>query len=476
MLTASSLRASVFSPAWRWLGLALLALCVLSPPRAALAAEPQREGLRVSANHHYLERRDGTPFFYLGDTAWMLSQRLVREDVDRYLADRASKGFTVIQMVALFSLEKNAYGETPLLGRDPGRPNEAFFQHVDYIVRKAGSLGLFVGMLPSWGNLWKQVDGNAIFTPESAHAFGRFLGQRYRQQPIIWILGGDDNPVQPVEFQILDALAAGLKRGDGGTHLFTYHPRGPGRSSEFLHRAAWLDFNMSQSSHGARDHDNGLFSEADYRLEPKKPSLDGEPRYETIPIGFYWKNVDSFARFDDYDVRQAAYWSLLGGACGHTYGNNNVWQFYAGQGPGQISANQSWVESLDHPGAFQMRFVRRLFESRPYQKLEPRQSMIVDGPAEAGAKVRAARAADGSFAFIYSPRGAPFTIDQSIIAGPKLKKLWYDPRYGIAYWLHTGTTKAMQTYTPPTAGRGCDWILIVEDESQRFPALGATAP
>ncbi len=475
-LQLSPSSAALCRVARRWLGFWVVVLGVWWSPSAALSVETRSPGLRVSANRHYLERNDGSPFFYLGDTAWMLCQRLTREDVDRYLEDRASKGFTVIQMVALFSLDANAYGQAPLVSGDPERPNDAYFQHVDYVVKKAASLGLYVGMLPTWGHLWKQTEGRAIFSKDKAFSFGRFLGKRYGEQPIIWILGGDDNPTLPVERQIIDAMAAGLSQGDGGTHLRTYHPRGPGRSSELVHRAAWLDFNMSQSSHGARDHDNGLFSEADFRLKPEKPTVDGEPRYEAIPIGFYWSNVDRSARFDDYDVRQAAYWSLLAGACGHTYGNNNVWQFHTGERLGEIAGNQPWREALDHPGALQMRFVRRLFESRPFNKLEPRQSMILDGPAQGGAKIRAARATDGAFAFVYSPRGAPFTIDQSVIKGSRLKKLWYDPRYGVAYWLHTGSTKAIQTYTPPTEGRGCDWILIIEDEAEGFPALGATAP
>ncbi len=32
--------------------------------------------LQVSANHRYLQHTDGTPFFWLGDTGWLLSERL----------------------------------------------------------------------------------------------------------------------------------------------------------------------------------------------------------------------------------------------------------------------------------------------------------------------------------------------------------------------------------------------------------------
>jgi hypothetical protein len=267
-------------------------------------------------------------------------------------------------------------------------------------------------------------------------------------------------------------MAAGLKEGDSGNHLMTFHPRGPGRSGDLFHLAPWLDFDMNQSSHASRDHDSGLYAELDYRLDPPKPTLDGEPRYECIPVGFYLANMDRFDRFDSSDVRQAAYWSLLAGACGHTYGHNSVWQMWA---PGRrpiIFADIPWYEALDHPGAFQMGFVRRLFESRPFQKLEPCQSMILDGPRTGGGKIRAARAADGSFAFIYSPHGERFTVDQSRMTGEKLKEIWYDPRYGIAHRLHTTSTKGPQTYTPPTSGRGYDWILILEDEAASFPLPG----
>ena len=93
-------------------------------------------------------------------------------------------------------------------------------------------------------------------------------------------------------------------------------------------------------------------------LRISKPTLDGEPRYESIPVGFYFRNISKLDRFDDYDARQAAYWSVLAGACGHTYGNNNVWQMWTPDRKPALWANIPWHESLDTPGAFQMGFVR----------------------------------------------------------------------------------------------------------------------
>ncbi len=448
----------------------------------AVASVPGR--LRISDNHRYLQYENGKPFFYLGDTAWELFHRLTREEAIQYLANRSQKGFTVIQAVVLPPADgltvANAYGDLPLLQGSPTKPNEAYFRHVDFIVNKAQELGMFIGMLPTWGSHW--ASGKSIFTPISAREYGRILGARYKDKALIWILGGDRSITNDEERGIIDALAAGLTEGDGGAHLKTYHPIGPGLSSLKLNAASWLDFNMFQSSHAARDHDNGLYVEHDYALKPEKPTMDGEPRYEGIPIGFYLRGAGGIDRFDDYDVRQAAYWSLLAGACGHTYGNNNVWQMYkpgattsthAGDGVvrpdgalfggpgGLIGANVAWYEAMDHSGAFQMRYVRRLFESLPFTRLVPDQQIILNGPTTGGAKIRAARASDGSFAIIYSPRGESFTLDKSIVKADRQREMWYDPRYGTWYLIKEQDSWGIQTFTPPTNGRGNDWILVL---------------
>jgi hypothetical protein len=330
-------------------------------------------------------------------------------------------------------------------------------------------------MLPTWGSYWSSNQPKRnMFTPENARAFGKFLGHRYINKSIIWILGGDQNIKNENERKIIEAMAAGLKEGDSGNHLITFHPRGPGFSSDYFQQAEWLDFNMYQSSHGAHDHDNGLFAEHDYSLIPPKPTIDGEARYETVPVGFYFEGFNRQDLFDDYDCRQAAYWSLLAGACGHTYGDNSIWQMYSPDKEPVLLAAIPWYKALDHPGAFQMGLVRKLFESRPFQKLRPNQSIIKDGSLTGGGKIMAAMANDSSFAFIYSPRGEKFSIDKSWINAARINEIWYDPRYGIAYKIHSTDTKGIQTYTPPTIGRGNDWILIIENADLNFPLPNTT--
>lgn len=257
-------------------------------------------------------------------------------------------------------------------------------------------------------------------------------------------------------------MARGIRQGDGGRGLITYHPRGPSLSSPFFHEEPWLDFNMSQSSHAARDHDNGLFVEHDYRLKPVKPTLDGEPRYERIPVGFYLKGADRDDRFDAYDVRQAAWWAMMAGACGHTYGNNSVWQMASEKHRPVLWANAPWHEALDDPGATQMGHVRRLFERFPFRKLAPDRKLVVDGPPHGGAKVRALRATDGTLALVYTPRGEPVTVNLGLLKQEQTRASWYDPRTGKTSPLYTGDSISFQTFTPPTRGRGNDWVLVLE--------------
>ena len=89
--------AAVSAPPGPALVLAGVAAAVGGP---ATAAHP-RPTLEIAPGGRHLQTSEGKPFFYLGDTAWALFHRLTREEAEIYLRDRADKGFTVIQAVAL---------------------------------------------------------------------------------------------------------------------------------------------------------------------------------------------------------------------------------------------------------------------------------------------------------------------------------------------------------------------------------------
>ncbi|HAX95350.1 MAG TPA: endoglucanase, partial [Prolixibacteraceae bacterium] len=211
--------------------------------------------LKVSNDHSYIVTASDDPFFWLGDTAWEMIHRLDREEVDRYLTDRANKGFTLIQTVILAELDglntPNAYGEKPLVNNDPTQLNDKYFQHVDYVLKKAGKLGLYIGLLPTWGDKFnkKWGTGPEIFNPENAKIYGKLLAQRYlRHNNVIWILGGDRALENETHYAVIRAMAQGIREVDK-QHLITYHPVGAKRATDFLKEDPWLDLDMFQSGH-----------------------------------------------------------------------------------------------------------------------------------------------------------------------------------------------------------------------------------
>lgn len=429
--------------------------------------------LQISTNGRYLEYADGSPFFYLADTAWELFHRLNREEARHYLSNRARKGFTVIQAVVLAEFDglhtPNAYGECPLIDDDPARPNEKYFAHVDEIVRLAAGLGLQIGMLPTWGDKVGPKSwgiGPEVFTPANAYTFGAFLGDRYRNEPIIWVLGGDRPVETEVQRSVWRSMAAGIGTEDGGNHLITFHPTGGRSSSEYVHDEEWLDFNMLQSGHNARHSPNYKMVLADRDRQPIKPVLDGEPRYEDHPID--WK-PETFGWFTDADVREATYWSLFAGACGITYGCHDIWQFWH-PGLDPISfARTDWRVAIDLPGSNQMPYARALYESRPFTRLAPYQEAIAGGDAIGGEQVRVARSDDGTFLFVYLPEGAPVTLHMDAISGSRVKAHWLDPRTGEWSTIGPFANTGEQAFTPPTHGDGQDWVLVLDDSGKNYP-------
>ncbi len=438
---------------------------------ALLAALPS---LSVSTNHRFLVTPDGKPFFYLADTGWELFHRLDRRQALEYLDTRAAQKFTVIQAVALAELDgvtdPNAQGDLPLVDKDPTRPaitpganprdakQYDYWDHVDFIVDEANRRGLYLALLPTWGNF---VKDEPMITGANAQAYGEFLGKRYGKKGIIWVLGGDRTPAgfEDVWRTLARGIAIGVSgREDYTRVLMTLHPRGSETSSTWFHADEWLDFNMHQTGHRQADATQCWAKiAADYARTPVKPVMDGEPLYEDHPVAFKAKELGySF----DAHVRQRAYWDVFSGAFGHTYGNHAVWQMY---GPGRKPRNGPltyWNDALRRPGAEQMRHLRALVESRPLLTLVPDQTLVTD--ALAGADHVSGARGDG-YSFIYSGQGRRFSANLGKTAGRRVRASWFNPRSGSLAAIDTFDNTGTREFVPPSEGFGSDWVLILDD-------------
>jgi hypothetical protein len=334
-------------------------------------------------------------------------------------------------------------------------------------------------LLPTWGDKWNigKGAGPQVFTPENAEAYGAFLGRRYRDvSNIIWILGGDRPIDNDTHRGVIRAMSRGLRAGDGGAHLQTFHPPGGQGSSTWFHDEPWLDFNMRQNGHVAEF--TGRYSRirADYDRTPVKPVLDGEPIYEDHPVSF---NAANLGHSISSDVRRAAYWDLFTGAFGHTYGHHSVWGFWTLERKPVNSPLLPWDEAIHQPGALQMQHARALLESRPFLTRVPADDVIVDGrvptsmPGAGRYRFVATRDADGSYAMVYAPVGRPFVVRMSAVSGGTARAWWFNPRTGGATGLGTFPTTGERLFVPPDPGEMIDWVLVLDDASRGFGAPGA---
>lgn len=428
--------------------------------------------LKVTDNGRYLSTTDGEPFFWLGDTGWLLFSKLNRKETKRYLEDRRQKGFNVIQVMVLHDLSAtDAYGDSALAGGDVARPRIIegnaygkgdqydYWDHVDYVVDQAAKYGIYMAMVPVWGSNVKA----GLISREQARQYAAFLAERYKDKSnIIWLNGGDTKGSDSTA--IWNIIGSTLHEKAPG-HLVTFHPFGRTQSASWFQAATWLDFNMFQSGHRRYDQDVSGYGEDNWKYvydacckEPVKPVLDGEPSYEGIPQGLH---DTTQPRWTAKDVRRYAYWSVFAGACGHTYGDNAVMQMHKPSDKGSAyGAKQYWYEALNAPGAGQMKYLKKLMLSRPYFERIPDSSLVVNQ----GIRYNYLAATRGKdYAFIYTYNGREIKVNMGKIEGQKVKASWYNPRNGNTRSIGSYTNSGTRNFDPPGEERaGNDWVLILD--------------
>lgn len=430
--------------------------------------------LTVDASGHYFTN-GRQPFFWLGDTAWLLLSHLSLEEAYLYLKNRQEKGFNVIQATLIHEWPQvNLNQQSALINEDFSQPaiESGYWQHVVKIVAMAQELGLYMALLPTWGGNVK----NGHLTLDNVDPYLDFLLTTFKDfDNIIWLLGGDvKGDVAP---ELFNHMGERLKKESPAT-LVGFHPFGRTTSSQWFQQASWLDFNLFQSGHrrydqitlGAWDdnqssdlncgEDNYRYVEHDRALTPAKPTVDGEPSYEQIVQGLhdfsqpYWQA---------WDVRRYAYWSVFAGAAGHTYGANAVMQFYQANGePGAYGVKNDWQVEMNYVGAGCMTHLKTLMESVDYTHGAPAQGLIVTGSGEKYQHLSVF--AGDSFLLAYDYLGTAFTLDLTNYAAP-LTLHWFDPLTGTRHYSGTVPNGKAVSFVPPVKLEGHpDWVLVLTSQ------------
>lgn len=449
-------------------------------------AEMQR--LRVSDNQRFLVKEDGTPFFWMGDTAWSIPT-VNPSDMVYYMDDRAQRGFNVIQIDADSYGAPNYAGERPFKNNNPGATtnpndwaNEAWWQYLDSIISEAENRGMYVCLINMWGAVLdanRDYWGGYLFfggDTTNAYRFGNWLGNRYKNRTnVIWSVAGEyaaiNRYVEPInsgQKSLFNAVAQGLEDAHAGSQIVTIH------SGDYFHSEAWLDFNMLQTGHKP---DNIVIGRPEtyeyvaesYGLTPAKPVVVGEMVYEAYP------------GITPAVVRRKTYWSVFAGGFGVTYGHvcietmNNPFGTFANI-PEICNINGRWKDTLAAPGGSQMRHLRSLMESMPdYLSRIPDQSIILSGLGSGVTHVQATRDAGGKYALVYVPDGHNVTVDMDKISGSSVDASWYNPQDGTYAPIGNFSNRGSQQFDPPgTPAEGNDWVLVLEKNgnSEKIIRLG----
>jgi hypothetical protein len=411
--------------------------------------------VRVGPDHRHLVDQSGTPLLIQGDAPWSLISGLTKEEAEQYLENRRRKGFNSIMVNLIehkFRGPVNRYGDGPFTTPgDFSTPNEKYFAHADWVLRKAAEKGIQVFLAPIYlgyiGTDEGWIEETLANGPEKCRAWGQYVGKRYRDfDNLVWLMGGDRNPETALED--VNAIALGIREFDS-RHIFTAHCHPENSAVDQYKGGGWLDFNTTYT----------------YEIVHRKLMRDYN-RTPAMPFVLIESSYEGEHNASAVQIRRQAYWAVLCGATGQFMGNRPIWLFDPG-----------WQAALDSTAAEDMTRLKALFTSRHWYKLIPdeihdeKHEVVVDGLGEFRGLdyLAAARTADGGTVIAYMPTARPITVDMTKIAGKTATAWWFNPRTGKSDPAGNFPTSGKKRFTPPGEG---DWLLVLDDASRKMSAPG----
>jgi hypothetical protein len=408
----------------------------------------QHGAVRVSKDGSHLEHADGTPFFWLGDTAWNGPLMSKAEDWDKYLNDRVAKKFTAIQFVTTQwrTAPTNLEGEVAFTGIDKIQINPAFFKRMDARIDALNAKGLLAVPVLLWAI--RGAENPGWYLPEDqAILMEKYLVARYGAHHVVWIPAGDTT-YREANGEKWRRIARAVF-GDDSHAPIVMHPQGMQSYVENYKDEKWLDIIGYQSGHGDNDaalkwiHSGPIAKEA--QQFTTRPFINLEPPYEDH-IAYQSKQ-----RHTDFTVRRASYWSLLNApTAGLTYGAHGVWSWEVEPKEPLLHKGtgiaKPWFDAMNLPGSLQMKFLHEFFASLKWWELRPAPSLVASQSSDPAKFIAAAKTRSGDVAVLYFPAGGEITINNTKQAQ------WFDPRTG--QW-QTANSQSGKFQTPNTQ----DWVL-----------------
>ena len=431
----------------------------------------QHGPIRVSDDDRHFAHQDGTPFFWVGDTAWNGPLLSSKADWDLYLKERTRQKFNVVQWVTTqwrASPDGDAGKQLAYTGNDKISINTAYFQRLDEKVdamNKAGivSVPVLLWAINAGGN--PKVNPGVSLPEDQAILLARYMVARWSGNASAWILGGDAD--------YRGEKAEKWKRigravfGDIAHAPVTMHPGGMQWVWKEFIDEKWYGFHGYQSGHGDDDKTLKWITEGpltdDWTKLPHRPFVNLEPPYENH-VAYQSKKPIS-----PETVRRAVYWSLLcAPTAGVTYGGHGIWGWDDGTKDPTDHAGTGiplpWQKALTMPGAEQMAHVADFFASVNWTKLRPAPVTVVNNPgAQKPSKfITGAKTDDKELMVIYVPEDRTVEIKLDSMP-PSPNVTWFNPRTGEKSPAVAVVTANTCQFPTPAEG---DWILFMKTDKK----------
>ncbi|NJO83018.1 MAG: DUF4038 domain-containing protein [Blastochloris sp.] len=406
--------------------------------------------IRVSADGRYLTYADGTPFFWLGDTAW--GGPIAANDTawTQYLDTRAQQGFSVVMVAPSpqWMAERDARGQRPWNGTPGEQINPAYWQAFAAKVAAANERGLLVVVVGLM-----HPDARDLAS-DAAVRFARQLVGRLHGDHVIFS-PSFDAPASRVSDSVGTAIAAATDQ-----HLITQHPGTPSGQTTNVHAEHWfaqsyLDIAGNQTGHNGGDRTLSARQEITWNLSlaarhPVKPVINLEGFYDA---GGTTAGMHARYQGTAHDARAGMYRSWLSGALGMSYGAYGIWNWK------QDDAAYRWDRALQYPSARQMTIVRRVLHDLPWWTLRPAHERLRSQPSNWTERAVLAFTTDQRAGLLYTPVTRAITLDLRNLSGT-FRSTWIDPQTGQRRQGPSLPANRVHTLTPPAGG--ADWLLLLE--------------
>jgi hypothetical protein len=434
--------------------------------------------LKVSANARYLVYADGTPFFYLGDTHWILAhERFSTSNAPgiasqfQYVVDkRVRQGFTVFQSEAGWQAKSAQIRIT-----DENRTDEEADVDLQH--------GFTSAALAGFANLDRKfkyiadkglVHANAEITwagdparfPVFSEAFmarlGRYWAARYGAYPVIWTVAQE---IDKNFYDVYDrstigkwyAAAQSIADNDGYHHPVMPHMENTDHTTAANSWWGSQPFHSGWAVQWQGDLTDGDKAKIFWNAAPTKPALLYESAYD-----HFWT--------DSRGALGAAYKAFQYGLYGYGYGANGIWNdiYSRPNEPGDYGTAYEmpkhyfwWRDGADLATGDQLTYFKNFYTSLSWWKLTPRFNDAAW--ASFADPSRSLLSSDGQDTFVvfFFGSGRSTGSLNHMANGRAYAAQWFNPRDGKYQDIGSIHATGSQWVIPerPSAE---DWILIAK--------------